>query len=433
MIDLIQFNPWWQSGSVPAALTGRKRRLLDVLLRDVDLRQIQILSGIRRAGKTTLLFQVIQSLLNQSAVKPHNILYFSFDEEIESIEEIVGSYQELVLKEDLSRVERVYFFLDEIQKLPDWPDKIKVLYDLHPNLKIFLSGSSAIHLKRGTRESLAGRYFDVHVDPLRFDEYLDFIGESIDIEHEDLNVKALRWLMTRYLYTGGFIETFDFDDRQRLQYFKESLLGRVIYQDLPVSYAIRSPDLLYRLIRVIADRPGLYLEYSNLGSDLGFDQRTIADYISYLENALLVQRVYSYTPSLLTSEKKMKRAYLSSPAFTLAMSTGIDFGVVVEQYYVNSLGARLFWRTPKKVEVDAVLLQDDKVVPVEVKIRKDFRKKHTAPVFAFMKKYDLNLGYLISDSMDTVISEDNRRVRVIPYWKYWTLTNELGERTGRAW
>lgn len=86
-----------------------------------------------------------------------------------------------MLKRDISR-ERVFIFLDEIQKLKDWHSKVKILYDLNPKMKIFLSGSAQITMWKGTRESLAGRFFDFKIKPLDFDEYLEFKRIKIDLK-----------------------------------------------------------------------------------------------------------------------------------------------------------------------------------------------------------------------------------------------------------
>jgi predicted AAA+ superfamily ATPase len=109
---LNQFNPWWQGQQVPAPLLGRPRQILPTLYPALSLRQMTFITGLRRVGKTTLIFQ-----------------------------------------------------LDEIQKLSQWPEQAKILYDLYPNLKITLSGSANIIMTVKSRESLAGRFFDYVIDP----------------------------------------------------------------------------------------------------------------------------------------------------------------------------------------------------------------------------------------------------------------------------
>ena len=425
-MDLITYNPWWRDGRVPSALVGKKRRLLTELSDYMDLRQMLILYGLRRVGKTTTMFQLIDGLLERKEADPYHVLYFSFDEERTDIREILAAYEREIIKEDLPRDRKTYLFLDEVQKLDNWPDKVKVVYDMYPSVKLCLSGSAAIDISKGVKESLAGRFFETRIEPLDFDEFLDFSGDDIDRNKEKVFKLRIRSRLEEFMANGGFIEALEFDEAQMSKYFREGLLERVVYRDLPESFRISSPDLLYKCVCVCAEKPGMLLDYKNLGQDLGHDQRTIAAYFSYLEYSLLVNKLYNYSPNLLTSEKKMKKVYLSSTAFSKALSPRVGRPALIEQFFANVLKARFFWRTPQQDEVDLVLVGEGEVVPVEVKIRSEVRKRDAAPLFKFLQKHKATRGYMISDGTETSFSEEDKSVEVIPYWMYWTLMGKLG-------
>lgn len=427
MMDLLVFNPWWREGKVPEALVGKKRRMLVEILQYLNLRQMLIFSGLRRAGKTTLMFQIINELLEKKKIDPYQILYFSFDEARSEVKDILKEYERNVLRKSLSEIGQVYLFLDEVQKLDDWSEKIKVVYDLNPNIKICLSGSAAINIRKSTRESLAGRFFDFLVEPLDFDEYLEFKGVKIDKEREDIFEVQLRRSLDDFLKTGGFIETLEFDEVQRNKYFKEALLERVIYRDLPEAFAVSSAELLYQLIRLSAEKPGMYLEYKNIGNDLGYDQRTIANYYSYLEYALLVSKLYNYSPNLFTSEKKMKKVYLSNTGFTIALSGKVDFSRLVEQFFVHHFKAKFFSRTPQKDEVDLILSDGDRIIPVEIKIKPEVKRIEAKPLYKFLARRGLKKGYIISGATETSFSDKGYVVEIIPYWKYWSIQKKITE------
>ena len=424
-MDLITFNPWWRDGRVPAALVGKKRRLLAELSEYMDLRQMLILYGLRRVGKTTTMFQLIDGLLERKEADPYHILYFSFDEERADIKEILAAYEREIIKEDLPRDRKTYLFLDEVQKLEDWPDKVKVIYDMYPSVKLCLSGSAAIAITKGVKESLAGRFFETRVEPLNFDEYLEFSRDDIDRKKEKVFELRIRRRLDEFMTNGGFIEALKLSEAQRNKYFKEGLLERVIYRDLPESFRINSPDLLYRCVRVCAEKPGMLLDYRNLGQDFGHDQRTIAAYFSYLEYSLLANKLYNYSPNLLTSEKKMKKVYLSSTAFSKALSPRVGRPALIEQFFANVLKARFFSRTPERDEVDLVMVGEGEVVPVEVKIRSEVKKRDAAPLFKFLHRHKAARGYMISDGTETSFSDGDKSVDVIPYWMYWTLMDRL--------
>ncbi|MBM3301796.1 MAG: ATP-binding protein, partial [Deltaproteobacteria bacterium] len=167
------------------------------------------------------------------------------------------------------------------------------------------------------------------------------------------------------------------------------------------------------------------LDYKNLGADLGHDQRTIAAYFSCLEYSLLANKLYNYSPDLITSEKKMKRVYLGSTAFSKALSPWVDRPELIRQLFANVLKTRFFSRTPQKDEVDLVIVGEAEVVPVEVKIRSEVKRRDAAPLFKFLHRHKASRGYIISDGTETSFSDGEKSVDVIPFWMYWTLMDKL--------
>jgi len=424
-MDLITFNPWWRDAKVPPALSGRRRNVFPELLPYLETRQILLLTGLRRVGKTTLLFQLIEELLKRN-VAPYRIFYYSFDEARLNFEELLKTYQTEILKSDLTAAP-TYLFFDEIQKLKDWPAQIKTLYDMYPRIKIFLSGSARIPAWRSARESLAGRFFDVVIRPLDFEEYLTFMDVAIDAEREAIFENDIKSHFANYLKTGGFIETFRFNDMILRKYIRESILERVIFVDMPMAFSLASPELLFKLLSIIAARPGIYLDYKNLSSDLKIDARTLASYTGYLEYGLFLNKLYNYSPNLLTSEKKMKRAYLSNTAFTMALEPSVEFSLLMEQYFVNQIEPRFFLRTPRNEEIDIIKTAEQAdPLPVEIKIRKDVKAADVKPLFSFLSRHNLKRGLVITQNTEGSLKKNNLSIEAVPYWKYWTIKQIIG-------
>ena len=143
------YNPWWVKDKVPQVLVaGYQRPVLKKLLSYLSLERVLIIKGARRTGKTTLLYQIIDALLNQG-IPSQNIFFFSFDglRQEENFEEIIKTYQELS-KNVLPTEETIYFFLDEIQFLSDWSSKLKKYFDRKYPLKFIVSGSAASLIKK---------------------------------------------------------------------------------------------------------------------------------------------------------------------------------------------------------------------------------------------------------------------------------------------
>lgn len=423
------FNPWWTGGRVPAELVGKPRIVFQELESSLKLRQITILTGLRRVGKTTLLFQLIDALIKKN-FNPYHILYFSFDESLYALNEILDFYQQLVLQKDLRETEKIYIFLNEIQKLPEWAEKIKIYYDLYPNIKFILSGSARILLFHGSRESLAGRFFEYTIHPLEFYEFLTFNEVEVDFTREAIFKTQIIKEFRNYLKTGGFIEAISLNDFLLPKYFKETLLERVIFKDIPESFPVKKTTLLLQLLQITAYQPGLYLEYKNIANDLKIDQRTVAEYFSFLEYTLLIHKLYNFSPNRMTSEKKIKRVYLSNTGFTMALRQEIDFSTIVEQFWVDHLKARFFYRSPQKEEVDVIVDDGKTVLPVEIKVRQIIRPRDAVALFKFLSRFDMSVGLMIPLDTEGEFRQNNRTVQLVPYWKYHTILKLLTHRNG---
>ena len=164
-----QENPWWQTGEVPSQnLEPFKRRDFYKICERISDRQIISLTGLRRVGKTTLLYQLIDHLLGKEKIQRTRILMLTLDNPFwkdsnSSLLEIFNLYTNAILKEPVfnsslnKELKQVYIFLDEIQYWQDWENILKSIYDKNYPIKIIISGSSSLHLYARSAESLVGR------------------------------------------------------------------------------------------------------------------------------------------------------------------------------------------------------------------------------------------------------------------------------------
>jgi len=427
-VNLLRFNHWWREGKVNSTLIGKPRQALKEILPFLDRRQIIILKGLRRTGKTTLLYQIIHYLLKEKKVSPYRIMYFSFDEEVADFDELIQTYQREILKEDFLHSKHSYYlFLDEIQKYKGWPEKLKILYDLHSNLKICVSGSAALTLVRNVKESLAGRCFEFEITPLGFSEYLKFRGISYQRKRIDIFKEELLKEFELFLINSGYIEMINEEDPEIVRrYFRESILERVIYRDIPEQFTIREPALNFRILTILASQPGMLVEYKNLANDLGRNQRTIANYFEYLKWSFLVRELYFFSSNLLTSEKKRKKCYLAYPAFGIALAGEMsrEFkSKLVENLFVSLLKAKFFYRSTTNEEVDIIIPEQNSFLPVEIKYRGRIQKRDLAGLKSFMTRYNSKRGYLISYDFEKELSFPWGKISILPAWKFLLLYN----------
>src|SRR3989344_1326037 len=168
---LFESNPWWRK---KLEINYKDREIYQKLQKYIGAKQIIALTGLRRVGKTTIMLKIIEEKID-SGFAPDNIIYFSFDTFRDlDLSELIEVYS----KEYDKNIEdsKYIFLLDEIQKIDNWEEQVKRLYDFHENIKIIISGSESLFVRNKSRESLAGRMFEFKIESLSFKEFLSFKG-----------------------------------------------------------------------------------------------------------------------------------------------------------------------------------------------------------------------------------------------------------------
>ncbi len=414
--DLEKFNSWWKNGMVRKTLLQTyKRKLYDTAYKNLNRRQILLIYGLRRVGKTVIMFQLIEELLNKG-IDPRNILYFSFDELIFDLKDVLESYQILILRRNFEESnEKIYLFLDEIQKVKDWESKLKTVYDLYPNLKIVISGSAAVNLRKKAKESLAGRIIDLMLEPLSFEEFLELNGKNLERvkKNPDLWKKELLSAFYRYIKLGMLPELAKEEDEEfGRQYILNNLIDRIIYKDLPDEFEIRDRELLKSLVYMAGKNPGMLLDYKAVSKNLGKDQRTIKEYFEYLEFGLLIKIISNYRGSSVSSARKLKKVYPSIPCIIFALTQDFDrvLPAVLENVVLFHSRAEFFYK--ENMEVDFLKEEKGQMLAIEVKLKAEdtkqikwlsnkFRNKKIKPMMVDLEK---------ETELDGI--------KVIPLWKW---------------
>lgn len=404
-MEIIDLNPWWKTNEVEEEYRNSlERALLKDVLKFISDRQILSLVGLRRVGKTTLLHQIINYLLKRG-IKKDDILYYNFDMGAVEIDELLSKYED-VTKLKIKDEKKIFVFLDEIQKLSEWHNKLKLIYDTNKNIKFFISGSASLFIEKKTKESLAGRTFSFQLSPLSFKEFLTF--KKFSERNLELWKKELNELFLHYLKTGGFPEIINEKSDEKIKaYVKESVIDRLAYIDIPQVFRIGEPALLVKLISIISSNPGMILDYNNLADDLGRDRKTISSYLFYLEKAFLIKKFYNFSQNLLTSEKKGKKFYPASTAFSYFFSTEIS--KIVESLIAISLDTRFFYRWQNQ-EVDFVVAKDKRLELIEVKYKNKMKKDDISALKHFFnrfnKKFSMKFTIITKNKGDRIIIND---------------------------
>lgn len=405
---LLESNTWWKE---EFKLEYHEREIHKQISKYLPLPQIIALTGLRRVGKTTLMHKVVFDLI-KNGFDARNIIYFSFDEFRETeIREVMKEYETLVGKN--FRQGKFLLLLDEIQKLANWEDQVKRIYDTHgKNIKIIISGSESMFIKKKSKETLAGRIFEFKVDTLSFKEFLKF--KQVEPAPIGLYENELSILFEEYTLCQGFPELVGIKDKQVIRkYVKESIVEKVIYKDLPQLFKIRDIAVLESLLGIIMEEPGQLIEISDLAKELKLSRQTLSNYLVYLEESFLLRRLYNFSRSRRKTERKLKKYYPAILSDLIFKNDDISRSKVFEWLIVTRLNAGFFWRDVYKNEVD-VVIADKEVIPIEIK----YGKIETKGLIAFMKKFNVGDGYIISHEREDELKINGYTINVVPAFKF---------------
>ncbi|MBU0896111.1 MAG: ATP-binding protein [Candidatus Omnitrophica bacterium] len=399
-------NPWWKKGNFQLENYSCRLILLEIE-KFFSFKQIIALVGLRRTGKTTLILKIIEFFLQ--TLKPQQILYFSFDDFSQlEIEELISVYREIFPELNLKEGKFLFCF-DEVQKLQNWQEKFKRLYDTYPNIKIIISGSESLFLRKKIKETLAGRIFEFKVLPLNFKEYIYFTKNESILSNTQLYKEEILKLYKEFLKTNGFPELAGIKDTMIIhKYLKESVIDKIIFQDIPQLFKVKNVDILAEILDIIIFSPGQLMDITRLAKELSLSRQVVSLYLDYLEKSFLIKKLYNFSKNLRKQKRSLKKYY---PAIIFPSIVEDNFPLCFENSLVWQLDAQFFYRNAYKNEIDIILVgKNKKIIPIEIKTG----RIELASINYFMKKY--RPAEIIIITLDK--EEKQKQIKIIPFYKY---------------
>jgi predicted AAA+ superfamily ATPase len=336
------------------------RNIYSVLLDHLGQKQITVLTGMRRTGKTTLVKQLMRdSTINQK-------YYFDLERMDNRILFSEPNYETIIFaltQQGADFKDKVLIAIDEIQLVPNLPSVLKYLYDTY-DIKFIVTGSSAYYMKNMFSESLAGRKRLFEVYPLSFNELLSFNGIStspLPLENVGVFVKSeyerLKNYYETYINYGGFPEVVLSPSVENKKDMLQDIISSYINFDIALLSDIRNPANLYKLMRLLAVRIGTKLDVSKLTSLTGISRPTVENYLDLLEQSYLIRTipVLSYSPD--REITKARKVYFLDNGIA-AVSAQAGSGSLFENAVFNQLlhfGDIAYYQLKTGKEIDFIL------------------------------------------------------------------------------
>ena len=401
---LLDWNPWI-GGEMPAELYGYKR---EVNLADsLKFKEIKIIEGGRRVGKSTLLYQVISEILKTS----NNVLYINFDDEIINkftLREIFNSFLEI------QNID--YLFLDEIQNCKQWVSFIRKLYDTRTVKQIYITGSNSTLIKQEYATLLTGRTTHLDIKPLNFKEYLSFKNINYKLRSSK-NVAVIKNEFYKYMKEGGFPEVVkrEYSKKELLvQYFED-----FIYKDIVSRYKVNASKVK-ELAIFLASNIGKPISYRKTGISLNLSNLTVQDYINYLKEIYILSEIYKYDFSLKKQYHGKKKPYFLDVgiANNISFRFSSDTGRVLENIVYNNLKDAYLY--DGSYECDFLVKEDLKItqaIQVTNSI-KSTENREIKGVVEAMDSHNLKDGLILTLEDEDMIEIDGKKIIVLPVWKW---------------
>ena len=378
--------------------------------------EILIISGIRRCGKSVLMQQIRDRLVEKD-------FFFNFDDErlanfkLDDFQKLQECFVELFGEQ------HTYYF-DEIQNIEGWERFVRRLYNA--GNKIVITGSNARMLSRELGTHLTGRYIQVEIYPFSFQEYLAM--NEIPVNAKTLYTTTGRATMVKsfvkYMECGGFPK---FLQDGSVSYLT-SLYESIIYRDILTRNGLTNEKEMLELMFYLASNATKRVTYSSLGKVVGIQHPdTIKNYLEYIQQTYLISQLFRYDPSVKKQMMSPKKIYFVDNAIIkrIGFNATENNGVFLENLVFIELkrrGLDVYYYADKN-ECDFIVRKGLHISDAyQVTLKMDSpqtREREIAGVREAMQAYSLSKGYILTfEGKETINFDDGTIVEVVPVWEW---------------
>lgn len=351
-----------------------QRKILNDINPWVKAREIIVITGMRRVGKTTLLQMIYDQIDSKNKVffDLDNILEQKIFEETD-YNNIWGNLRAY----GTSNKEKAYIFLDEIQAMPQVVKAVKYLHD-HYDVKFFLTGSSSFYLKNLFPESLAGRKIVFEMFPLTFEEFLLFkqIGAERHTTFKDkarqknrIAYEKISKYFEEYLMFGGFPQVVLAEDESQKKLYLKDILTSYFEMDVRRLADFRQMSAFRDMLLLLMQRVGSKLDISKLSSEIGVSRKTVYSYLSFLESSYFISQIQPFSRNTDREVSGTRKIYFCDNGIINMFGKIRDGALLENAVFMNirHLGKVNYYQKRSGAEIDFIL--PDQSIALEVKKR----------------------------------------------------------------
>ena len=378
-----------------------------------------VLVGLRRAGKSYLLYERMQQLM-KNGHSEEEFLYFNFEDDrliniqVSDLNTILTSYQEMF-------DHKPFIFLDEIQIVDGWEKFARRLAD--QNYHVYITGSNAKMLSSEIATTLGGRFQIKEVFPLSFREMLRSKGIDVDDKNfEYKNATSINKYLEEYFRFGGLPEVGNVQDKRS---WLNGLYGKIFFGDLLTRYSVRNDKALKFIVQKLAEsikQPISYSRIVKLVSSIGtkISTDTVIDYLGYMNESWLLIPMSNYASKFVEKASNKKYYFIDNGILNLFLTdpnTSLLENMVAINLYKKFGDDVAFFNS--NIEVDFYVPSQKLAIQVSFSLKdEDTKKREVRALDKISSLVDVEERYIITMYEEEIIEKNGYTINVLPLWKW---------------
>lgn len=383
--------------------------------------------GIRRAGKSYLLYQDIQERIASGQITIEDCLFINFEDErladmrSDELNLLIECYQEMF------GLRKPWVYLDEIQNIEGWEKFVRRLAD--SKYRVMVTGSNAKMLSAQVATTLGGRFVIREIFPFIWREYLSYRNIHLDSNWEfepETRIEVRRYF-DDYFYNGGFAETFDMVGKRE---WLNSLYQKIFMGDIVTRNGIRNERQLRLLCRKVADnvmQATAISRFENIIKSAGdkITTPTIKDYLQYMEESYLIFSMPNFASPVSDQETLRKRYFIDNGLLNLFLFNGDTkllenlVALKLRETYWEADEPKVFYYKRNNVDLDFYVPEFNMAVQASYSLQEqDTRFREVNALVDFNKAFKLKKALIVTYEEEETIEQDGLTIEVVPVWKW---------------
>ena len=404
----------------------RREELLKKLKALSKAKEVVVVKGIRRSGKSTLLLQFCKDLI-ESGVKKEDILIVNFeDPRLKNLDlDLLNKIYEIYLTE-LNPSEKHYIVLDEVQIVSGWEKFARFLHE-SKKAGVFVTGSSSKMLSSEYSTVLAGRHLDLEVRPLSFREYLGFAGVGAKTGIEiSANRHKIKRAMAEYLRWGGFPKVSIVKNENEKRELLETYFRDIIIKDISLRYGVKQIEKLEELAKFYLTNISSMQSFNKIKNLLKLNLDTVERFSNYLASVYMLSFVRKFSYSKKEQLLNPRKVYCSDTGMRNSVSFVFseDAGRLAENIVFNEISRRgleiFYWKGDREADF---VVKDGKKVSWAIQVcwnlnSMETKEREIAGLLEACKALKLKSGIIVTEDFSGEEKIDGVKIFYRTLWEF---------------